>query len=188
MTPLATLYLVITGAPLARRVGTAVNAAMGRGWAPVVIATEAALGWLDPTPLRDRGVPVLTDHRSPMEPKRQPPADAVLVAPATFNTVNKLAGGIADSYPLGVLAEMVGTGTPMIIVPFVNEKLAGHPIWPESVRRLRRPGVSIMDPRDGRLDELTPIVPGTGEQVADEFDWTRPIDVLSLEILDQSPR
>ncbi len=188
MTPSATLYLVITGGPLARRTGTAVDTAIGRAWAPVAIATESALRLLDPVPLRDRGVPLLTDHRSPTEPKRQLPADAVLVAPATFNTVNKLAGGIADSYPHGVLAETVGTGTPMIIVPFVNAKLAGHPIWPESVRRQRRAGVSIMDPRSGRLDELTPIVPGAGEQVADAFDWTRPIDVLGLEILDQSPR
>jgi hypothetical protein len=66
--------------------------------------------------------------------------------------------------------------------------VAGHPIWPESVRRLRRAtGVSIMDPRTGRLDELTPIMPGSGETVADHFEWDRPIDLL-LETVDQSPR
>lgn len=184
----AALYLVVTGAPLTRRIEEAVDTAVTRGWTPVVIATEAALEWLDPTSLRARKVPVLTTARSPAEPKRQPPADAVLVAPATFNTVNKLAGGIADTYPLGVLAEAIGTGTRMIMVPFVNEKLAGHPIWPESVRRLRSAtGVSIMDPRTGRLDELTPIVPGSGEAVADRFEWDRPIELL-LETDDQSPR
>lgn len=183
----ATLYLVVTGAPLTGRIDGAVQTAASRGWAPVVIATEAAHGWLDPAPLRARDIPVLTGPRSPAEPKRQSAADAVLVAPATFNTVNKPAAGIADTYPLDVLAEAVGVGTPMIIVPFVNANLAGHPIWPVSVRRLRAAQISIMDPRSGLLDELAPIEPGTGEGVADAFDWTRPIDLLR-ETVDQRPR
>lgn len=185
MTRPASLYLVVTGAPLTGQIDNAVQAAVTQGWEPVVIATEAALGWLDPAPLRDRGIPVLTGPRSPAEPKRQPAADAVL--PATFNTINKLAGGIADTYPLGVLAEAVGAGTPMIVVPFVNGNLAGHPIWPDSVRRLRAAGISIMDPRTGLFDELAPIEPGTGEEVADAFDWTRPIDLLRKTV-DQRPR
>ena len=53
---------------------------------------------------------VLSQHRLPCEPRSQP-ADAIIVAPATFNTINKWAQDISDTYALGLLAE--GTATDM---------------------------------------------------------------------------
>jgi hypothetical protein len=34
-----------------------------------------------------------------------PPADAIAVAPATYNTINKWAAGISDTLALGILCE-----------------------------------------------------------------------------------
>ena len=46
---------------------------------------------------------VRSAYRMPDEPKGLPAADAVVVAPATFNTVNKWAGGMADTFAVGLL-------------------------------------------------------------------------------------
>jgi hypothetical protein len=39
------------------------------------------------------------------------------VAPATYNTINKWAQGISDTYPLSVLAELIGLSVPTVVVP-----------------------------------------------------------------------
>jgi phosphopantothenoylcysteine synthetase/decarboxylase len=40
----------------------------------------------------------------PGEGRKLPPADAIIVAPATYNTMNKRAAGISDTFELGLLA------------------------------------------------------------------------------------
>jgi phosphopantothenoylcysteine synthetase/decarboxylase len=54
-------------------------------------------------------------------PSRQ--ADAAIVAPATFNTINKLAIGIADNLALDILHQLIGRGTLVIILLFINTDL-----------------------------------------------------------------
>ncbi|MQA97015.1 MAG: hypothetical protein GEV11_21080 [Streptosporangiales bacterium] len=65
---------------------------------------------------------------------RSPRADAVIVAPATYNTVNKWASGISDTYALGILAEAPGLGIPVVVWPFVNAALAGRRAFQRSRR------------------------------------------------------
>lgn len=48
------------------------------------------------------GCAVLVEQRQPGQAKRFPPPAQVIVCPATFNTVNKLAAGIMDSYAAGM--------------------------------------------------------------------------------------
>lgn len=173
-----TLYLVTTGAPLARRIPDAILAAYERGWTPAVIATDAALAWLDTTKLTALDVPVLTGQRDPAEAKRLPSPDAVVVAPATFNTVNKLATGIADTYTLSALCEALGAKVPMVVVPFVKTSLADHPSWLASLAVLRYAGVTLVDPRDGAVNTHHPLQSGTGETVTDAFQWSWVLDLL----------
>lgn len=59
-------------------------------------------------------------------PRTLPTTDTVIVAPATYNTINKLALGISDNYALGSLAEAIGRRTPIVVVPFVNAALAAR--------------------------------------------------------------
>lgn len=59
-------------------------------------------------------------------PLRATHEGAVIVAPATYNTINKWAAGASDNHALGVLAETFGLGIPVVVLPFVNSALAAH--------------------------------------------------------------
>ena len=92
-----------------------------------VIATPAALDFFDPAAIEEQtGSPVRSQYARPGAPRSLIP-DAILVAPATYNTINKWAHGISDTYALGVLAETTGLGVPAIVLPFVNTALAAAP-------------------------------------------------------------
>lgn len=173
-----TLYLVVTGAPLTRRVVDAVPLARESGWEPAVVATPSAGSWLDADRLDGMGVPVLTEQRDPAQNKRLPSPDAVALAPGTFNTVNKLATGVADNYATGVLCEALSLRTPLIIVPFVSSRLTGHPAWLASLAVLRYAGATLIDPRDGAINTHEPVQSGTGDAVAETFDWAWVLDRL----------
>lgn len=124
------------------------------------------------------GVPLVTDHREPTAARRLPRPDAVVLAPGTFNTINKFAAGIADAYAWSVLCESLGAGRAVVVVPFVNRTLAGHPAWAASLRALRQVGVEIIDPQSGRRGAATPLESGTGDAVASACRWHWALDAL----------
>lgn len=68
-----------------------------------------------------------------------------LVAPATFNTVNKLSQGIADTLAHSLAAEAIGASWPVIVAPAVNAHLAHHPRFNHSLDTLRGWGVTICE-------------------------------------------
>jgi hypothetical protein len=76
------------------------------GWDVCVIATPSGTKFVDAEQLaRLTGHVVRHDYKQPDEPDVLPPADAMAVAPATFNTINKWAAGISDTLALGLLNE-----------------------------------------------------------------------------------
>lgn len=76
-----------------------------------------------------------------------PKADAVVVASATFNTINKWAAGISDTAALGVLNELLGAGVPITVVPCVKAVLRQHPAYAASVERISGAGAVFLAPR-----------------------------------------
>ena len=93
------------------------------------------------------GHPVRVQFKNPDDPDVLPPADAMVIAPATFNTINKLAHGISDTLALGLLNEAVGLGLPITAVPWPNAALARHPAFRRSVAELLDWGLTvILDP------------------------------------------
>src|SRR5207244_8105281 len=78
----------------------------------------------------------------------RPPDGLVLVAPCGFNSLNKLAAGIADNLALSVTAEAIGRGTPVIVAPSLNAPLLRHPRAVSSMATLREWGVSVIGPVD----------------------------------------
>ena len=91
--------------------------------------------------------PVRVRYKRPDEPDVLPPPNALVVAPATFNTVNKWAQGISDTLALGLLNEAVGLRLPIVAVPWPNAALAAHPVFARSVAALREWGITvILDP------------------------------------------
>ncbi|WP_412544331.1 flavoprotein [Longispora sp. K20-0274] len=139
------LLIVVCAAGPAADVGTLVALARADGWDCRVVCTPTAVSFVDISALeRLTGHPVRSSYRpagTPRDP--QPPVDAVVVAPATFNTVNKLAAGLADNYALGVLAECVGD-VPVVIVPFVNAALARRAPFRRAVGELRAEGARVL--------------------------------------------
>ena len=77
-----------------------------------------------------------------------PPRGVVLFAPCGFNSLNKLAHGIADTLALSVVAEAIGRGTPVIVGPSLNQPLLDHPMARTSLRTLPTWGVTIVPPVD----------------------------------------
>ncbi|TDD57030.1 flavoprotein, partial [Nonomuraea terrae] len=138
------LYVIVCAAGPASAVGRLVTLAQDAGWTVQVVATPSALDFVDVADLERRtGRPVRSRYRKPHEPK-PPRADAIIVAPATYNTVNKFAHGIADTYALGLLAEAPGLGIPVVVLPFVNTALAARVPFRQSVDRLRAEGVHVL--------------------------------------------
>ena len=161
------LTIVACGAGPAAAIGTCVELAQDRGWTVQVIATPAALEFFDATAIADQtGSPVRSQYRAPGEPRSRP-ADAIVVAPATYNTINKWAQGISDTYALGVLAETTGLAVPTIVLPFVNTALAARAPFRRSVESLRAEGIRILLGPGG----FQPHPPRTGGSLTDSYPW-----------------
>lgn len=141
-----------------------VETAQSASWTVDVIATPTAVSFMDlPALERLTSVPVRSLPREAATPRsRTRIADGVLLAPATFNTINKLAAGIADNYALSYLAETVGSGIPVVMVPFVNSALASRLAYQRSLAILRDEGVHI-------AEGWHPHAQGTGEIRRAEF-------------------
>lgn len=87
----------------------------------------------------------------------RPPRGVVLFAPCGFNSLNKLAHGIADTLALSVVAEAIGRRTPVIVGPSLNQPLLDHPMAQASLRTLPDWGVIIVPPADdGQGPRLAP--------------------------------
>ncbi|MFS8197826.1 flavoprotein [Streptomyces sp. CWNU-52B] len=136
------LYVVVCAAGVADGIGELITLALERNWQVGVLATPQATGFFDVAAVEERtGRPIRSAWRAPGDPRPFPDPDAVAVAPATFNTVNKWAAGISDTLALGTLCEASGTGVPISVLPCVSEALAAHPAYRDSLKRLRGMGV-----------------------------------------------
>lgn len=122
------LQIIVCGAGPATDVHELIAAAHTRYWTAAVTATTSAVPFLDAPMIENlAGNPIRTGFQTPPNGQRTlPPADALIIAPATYNTINKLALGIADTYPLTSAAELIGRGIPTVIVPFVNAAVAAR--------------------------------------------------------------
>ena len=132
------LYLIVCGAPPAADTPQLVKEKQDEGWDVVVIATPHGIQWFDVDEVeRLTGHPVRSEFRKPGDPEFNPRGDAILVAPATFNTINKWALGINDTLALGLLNEALGRSIRVVAMPMVNVALAEHPAYMASLGVLR---------------------------------------------------
>jgi phosphopantothenoylcysteine synthetase/decarboxylase len=162
--------VVLCGAPLASRGADIAAGLIASGWRVQLVSTPAAAAWLDPAALqRVAGHVPRSLFRQPDQPRQDGIPDAVVAVPATFNTVNKLAGGIADTYAHSVLAEALASRVPLVLVPMVSTRLWGHPVWSANLSLLGNAGVTFVDIRTGHT-VAAPVPSGTGERVVEEFD------------------
>jgi phosphopantothenoylcysteine decarboxylase/phosphopantothenate--cysteine ligase len=112
------------------------------------------------------GAPVLSSEfeRDPARgafPDQQPPtheplshlalvanAEVYVIAPASANTIAKLAGGLADNL---LSSCALAASCPLVIAPAMNNHMYEHPATQANLRTLRQRGAIVVEPDVGRL-------------------------------------
>lgn len=162
------LYLIGCATPPVLEIADPIKQSRARGWDVCLILTPTAATWLeaDLDSLSTlTGHPVRAQYKLPAQPDVLPPPDAIIVAPASFNTINKWAAGTADTLALGLITEGIGKKLPLVALPHLNSAQAAHSAFGRSVEQLRGDGVRvILGDYDGHL----PHVIGSGRK---PFPW-----------------
>jgi phosphopantothenoylcysteine decarboxylase / phosphopantothenate---cysteine ligase len=164
---MARILLGVSGGIAAHKALELVRLATDAGHAVRVIQTPASTHFIGPAAFAAlTGAPVLTDEleRDPARgafpgdpfPTHDPishlalaeNADVFVVAPATANTLAKLAVGLADSL---LTSAALAARCPLVLAPAMNDRMYRHPATRENIERLRARGALIVGPSSGRL-------------------------------------
>ena len=142
-------YLVLSGTTTAARGPELLRLLVGLGFATVIaIPTPNASRVVAPRELADVAGAQVVQSYFDLAIRPRPPFGVVLFAPCSFNSLNKLAHGIADNLALSVVAEAIGRRTPVIVAPSLNAPLLAHPVAQASLQTLAEWGVRIVPPVD----------------------------------------
>jgi phosphopantothenoylcysteine decarboxylase/phosphopantothenate--cysteine ligase len=164
---MARLLLGVSGGIAAYKALELVRLATQAGHAVRVVQTRTSQRFVGAASFAAlTGAPVLVDEfeRDPARgafPDQAPPehdpighlelvrnADAFLIAPASANTIAKLAHGLADN--LLTSAALAATG-PVLVAPAMNVHMLEHPATQANLAALRARGVVVVDPGEGAL-------------------------------------
>jgi phosphopantothenoylcysteine decarboxylase/phosphopantothenate--cysteine ligase len=167
---MARLLLGVSGGIAAYKALELVRLATKAGHSVRVIQTEAATRFVGPATFAAvTGAPVLRTEweRDPARgafPGQIPPhhdplshlelvanADVFLIAPASANTIAKLAQGLADNL---LTAAALAARRPPIVAPAMNDAMYEHPATQANLATLRARGVEVLDPGTGALGSL----------------------------------
>src|SRR5437762_6094352 len=151
-------YLIVSGTTTAARGPEILRALVGLGFNTVIaIPTPNAARTISGRELADVAGAQLVESYFDLAIRPRPPRGVVLFAPCSFNSLNKLAHGIADSLALSVVAESIGRVTPVIVGPSLNAPLLSHPQAQASLKTLPGWGVVIIPAVDeGEGPRLAP--------------------------------
>lgn len=150
-----TVVLGITGGIAAYKAAEIASKLTQAGAKVRVVMTESATKFVAPLTFRSiTGQQVVTDMFEPY-PEFQvthvrlaEAADVVVIAPATANTIARIAAGIADDI-LG--CTVLATEAPIIVAPSMNVNMYQNSITQENLTKLKARGFIIVDPEYGRL-------------------------------------
>lgn len=171
------ILLGVSGSIAAYRAADLSRELMRNGHTVRVCLTDAAQNFVSAVLFETlTGYPCLTDTFQEPIPGRMAhidwarQADLILIAPATANTINKIAQGFGDDM-LTTLALV--TTRPMVICPAMNPQMYTHETVQESLQKLRERGATIIEPTDGdvacgesgqgKLASIATIVEGVNE-------------------------
>ena len=150
-----TIVLGITGGIAAYKAADIASKLTQAGARVETLMTEAAGKFITPLTLRNiTGRPVVTDMFELSSEYNEEhialaeAADAVLIAPATANTIARLAVGIADNI-IGTV--VLATEAPVIIAPAMNDVMYRADITQLNIADLKSRGFHFIEPAYGRL-------------------------------------
>jgi phosphopantothenoylcysteine decarboxylase/phosphopantothenate--cysteine ligase len=150
-----TVLLGVTGSIAAYKAVDLASKLVQAGVTVDVIMTEAATKFV--TPLSFRSIThrqVHTDMWAPVDEFNikhvalADRADAVVIAPATANTIARLAIGLADDL---LSCTALSTRAPIILAPAMDVGMYTNKVTQENLERLRSRGYTIIGPASGRL-------------------------------------
>ena len=119
-----------------------------------IIMTKSATEFINPLSFETMGkCKVYTDlfeggHESVHHIELPRWADVMLIAPASANTIAKMANGIADNF---LLASYLACDKDVIIAPAMNTNMLAHPSTIKNLNTLKDYGVKIIKPEPGLL-------------------------------------
>jgi phosphopantothenoylcysteine decarboxylase/phosphopantothenate--cysteine ligase len=150
----SSILFILTGSIAGFKACEAVSQLVQRGHRVRTVATAAALRFTGAATLEGlTGAPVLTDMFAPGAALEHINltrwADVVIVCPATANTLNRFAAGLADDLP-GALFLAHDRAKPFLIAPAMNPAMWQHPATVAAVSRLRQWGVQFVEVGTGR--------------------------------------
>ncbi|MFX1318697.1 MAG: bifunctional phosphopantothenoylcysteine decarboxylase/phosphopantothenate--cysteine ligase CoaBC [Promethearchaeota archaeon] len=158
------IVLCVTGSVAAIQSPEIARLLMRHGGEVVTVFSEAAHEIIHPYLLEwATGNPVITKLTGKIEHvalagEHAGKADLILVAPATANTISKIAMGIDDTPVTSTVTTAFGSGIPIIIVPAMHVSMYKHPIVRENIQKLEKLGVEFIGPRmeEGKAKIATP--------------------------------
>lgn len=149
------VVVAVCGGISAYKVCHIVSKLVQRGAGVTVTMTEAATRFVGVATFGAlSGRPVLDSlwtpaaYYDPQHVRQTECLDALLVAPATYNMIGKIASGIADDVVSTLVCSANG---PAILAPAMNVRMWENPILQENVRRLVKLGYRIVEPGEGWL-------------------------------------
>lgn len=180
-----TVALGVTGSIAAVRVVDLVRDLIRRGADVHCVMSEAAQRILHPHALEyASGNPVITEITGRVEHVEfcgvEGRADMLLIAPATANTIGKIACGIDDTPVTTFATTAIGSGKPVAVVPAMHEAMYRHPAVVENLNKLRSMGVVCIDPR---IEESKAKIAENARIVAEVERILGPGDLRSRRIL-----
>jgi phosphopantothenoylcysteine synthetase/decarboxylase len=152
-----TVILGVTGSIAAHRAVDLASLLVKEGCSVHVVMTADAQRFVTPLPFKTLSRnPVVTDLYDvaegwkPAHVELADSADLLLIAPATANTLAKLAQGLADD-ALGCIALALNPDARQLIAPAMNGKMWLHPATQANVAVLKKRGVEFIGPEKGLL-------------------------------------
>lgn len=150
-----TIVLGITGGIAAYKAADIASKLIQAGARVEVVMTESATKFITPLTMRNiTSRQVVTDmfevssEYSLKHIALAETADAVVIAPATANTIAKLANGIADNM---LTCTGLATSAPVIVAPAMNDVMFQNPATQANLAKLKARGFTIIEPAYGRL-------------------------------------
>lgn len=151
---MATVLLCVTGSIAAYKAADLASKLKQAGHDVTAVMTEAAQRLVTPnTFLNLTGNRVYTDLWDPQGQTEHialtDRADLVIVAPATANTLAKIAHGLADDM---VSTTLLAVASPVLVCPAMNTRMWRHPTVQQNLDAVRTlPGYHVLEPAAGNL-------------------------------------
>ncbi|AKU07155.1 bifunctional phosphopantothenoylcysteine decarboxylase/phosphopantothenate--cysteine ligase CoaBC [Haloferax gibbonsii] len=144
--------LGVTGSIAAVKVVELAHELRRRGASVRAVMTDAATGIIHPWAVEfATDNDVVTEITGRVEHVelcgREGWADVFLVAPATANTVGKIAAAVDDSPVTTTATTAIGAGVPVVVAPAMHEPMYDHPGVLDAIERVQSWGVEFVDPR-----------------------------------------